>query len=35
MTTFKRGEVVLATFVFTDGTSKKKRPVIVMSGTTY
>jgi mRNA interferase MazF len=35
MTGFKRGDVVLAHVVFTDGTSTKKRPAIVVSGTKY
>ncbi len=35
MTSFKRGDVVLAHVVFTDGTSTKKRPAIVVSGSKY
>lgn len=35
MTSFKRGDVVLAYVVFTDGTSTKKRPVVVVSGNKY
>lgn len=35
MTSFKLGDVVLAYVVFTDGTSTKKRPVIVVSGNKY
>lgn len=35
MTSFKHGDVVLAHVVFTDGTSTKKRPAIVISGSKY
>lgn len=35
MTSFNRGDVVLAHVVFTDGTSTKKRPAIVVSGSKY
>jgi mRNA interferase MazF len=35
MTTYKFGDVILVPFPFTDGTSSKKRPAIVISSDSY
>lgn len=35
MTGFKRGEVVLVPFPFTDQTTAKKRPAVIISSDTY
>ena len=35
MTKFKKGEIVLAQIVFTDGTATKKRPVLILSGSQF
>ncbi len=35
MTTFRRGDVVLVEFVFSEGTRTKKRPAMVLSGDEY
>jgi mRNA interferase MazF len=35
MTAFKRGDVVLVEFVFSEGTKKKRRPAVVLSSDEY
>lgn len=35
MTKFRKGEILVAQIIFTDGTSTKKRPVVVLSGSQF
>ena len=35
MTSFKQGNVLLVPFPFTDQTSTKKRPAVIVSSSTY